>query len=38
MKYSEEHISQINYYLDFLKARAKGDVPTGAKFIRDFIR
>ena len=32
--YSQEHRDQIEHILDFLLARAKGDVPTGAKFIR----
>ena len=36
--YSEDNIKQINHFLDFIVARAKGDVPTGAKFIRDFIK
>ena len=32
------HIDHINYMLEFLEARARGEVPTGAKFIRDFIK
>ena len=35
--YSEDNINQMNHFLDFIVARAKGDVPTGAKFIRDFV-
>ena len=35
--YNQEQMDHINYLLEFLKARAKGKVPTGAKFIRDFI-
>ena len=35
--YSESEMNQINHMLDFLIARAKGTIPTGAKFIRDII-
>lgn len=35
--YSPEHQEQIEEILDFLMARAKGEVPTGAKFIREYI-
>lgn len=36
-KYNTEHQEQIEKILDFLMARAKGEVPTGAKFIREYI-
>ena len=36
-KYSDEHVQQIDHLLNFLLARAKGDIPTGAKFIREVI-
>lgn len=36
-KYNKEHVSYINYMLDFLVARAKGLVPTGARFIRNIV-
>jgi glutamate--cysteine ligase catalytic subunit len=35
--YSDKHKAQIEYILGFLLARAKGEIPTGAKFIRDYI-
>jgi len=35
--FEKDEIEQINFMLDFLLARAEGKVPTGAKFIRDFI-
>lgn len=35
--YSEVHQQQIEHILEFLTARAKGQVPTGANFIRQFI-
>ena len=35
--YSSDHQEQIEQILDFLMARAKGEVPTGAKFIREYI-
>ena len=35
--YDKEKAGQIKHYLSFLSARAKGDVPTGAKYIRDFV-
>ena len=35
--YQKHHIQQIEHMLNFLAARAKGDIPTGAKFIRDII-
>ena len=35
--YSDAHKTQIETMLDFLNARAKGAVPTGATFIRDLI-
>ena len=37
-KFEKQDIQHIRYFLDFLKARAKGEIPTGAKFIRDFIQ
>lgn len=36
-EYSEEQTKQINHYLDFLVARSKGEVPTSAAFIRQWI-
>ena len=36
-KYNDLHVKQIDHILNFLLARAKGDIPTGAKFIRDII-
>jgi len=36
-RYNESQIEQIEQIIDFLLARAKGDVPTGAKFIREYI-
>lgn len=36
-EYSQAHVEQIEHILDFLLARAKGDVPTGARFIREYI-
>jgi glutamate--cysteine ligase catalytic subunit len=36
-EYDQEDKDHINYFFTFLKARAMGKVPTGAKFIRDFI-
>jgi glutamate--cysteine ligase catalytic subunit len=35
--WSEEHIAETNVYLRFLAARAQGKLPTGARFLRDFI-
>ena len=35
--YDKEKAGQIKHSLSFLSARAKGDVPTGAKYIRDFV-
>jgi len=35
--YSADHVEQIEVILDFLVARAKGEVPTGAKFIREYV-
>jgi len=37
-KYSIENRLEIEHCLSFLLARAKGDVPTGAKFLRDYIQ
>jgi len=36
-EYKPEHVQQIEHILNFLLARAKGDIPTGAKFIREVI-
>ena len=35
--YNKEEVGQIKTYLSFLSARAKGDVPTGASYMRDFV-
>lgn len=35
--WSEEHIKKTNVFLRFLAARAQGKIPTGARFLRDFI-
>jgi glutamate--cysteine ligase catalytic subunit len=32
-----EQIKETNTYLDFLTKRARGLIPTGARFIRDFV-
>jgi glutamate--cysteine ligase catalytic subunit len=36
-KFPQEKKQEINMYLQFLLARAKGEVKTDAKFIRDFV-
>jgi hypothetical protein len=36
--YSKEHMERIEHCANFLRARACGDVPTGARFIREYIR
>jgi len=36
-KWSEERIAETNTYLNFLSKRARGQIPTGARFIRDFV-
>lgn len=36
-KWPEDRISETNIYLNFLSKRARGQIPTGAKFIRDFV-
>ena len=36
-KWPEEQVQQTNTYLEFLSRRARGQIPTGAKFIRDFV-
>ena len=36
-EYKQAHKDQIEQILDFLLARAKGEVPTGARFIREFV-
>jgi glutamate--cysteine ligase catalytic subunit len=35
--FSMDQVNEIRMYLDFLLARAKGEIKTDAKFIRDFI-
>lgn len=35
--YSAMHKEQIEQILEFLEARSKGEVPTGAKFIREYV-
>jgi len=35
--YSSDHVEQIEVIIDFLSARAKGEVPTGARFIREYV-
>ena len=35
--YNKEQVSQVRMYLTFLIERARGEVQTGAKFIRDFV-
>lgn len=35
--YSTLHKEQIEQILEFLEARSKGEVPTGAKFIREYV-
>ena len=35
--YSQDSMEQIEVILDFLVARSKGEVPTGAKFIREYV-
>lgn len=35
--YSEDHVTHIEHLLHFVSARAAGDIPTGANFIRSFI-
>ena len=35
--YSDQHKQSYEHILEFLMARAKGQVPTGARFIRQFI-
>ena len=35
--YSPDHKNQVEQILDFLLARAKGEVPTGARFIREYV-
>ena len=36
-KYQLHHSEQIEQILEFLEARSKGEVPTGAKFIREYV-
>lgn len=35
--FNKEEASNIRMYLTFLLERAKGEIQTGAKFIRDFV-
>jgi hypothetical protein len=37
-EYKDDQKLVIEHMLDFLLARAKGLIPTGARFIRDYIR
>lgn len=36
-KFDKKSVDHVTHILDFLNARAKGDVPTGARFIRDLV-
>ncbi len=36
-KWPEEQVKETNVYLQFLAKRARGLIPTGTKFIRDFV-
>jgi glutamate--cysteine ligase catalytic subunit len=36
-KWSNEQKAATNVYLEFLRKRSRGLIPTGAKFIRDFV-
>lgn len=36
-KYSQANVDQVEVIIDFLVARAKGEVPTGAKYIREYV-
>jgi glutamate--cysteine ligase catalytic subunit len=36
-KYDEKHVTHIEHIINFIVARSKGEVPTGARFIRDYI-
>jgi glutamate--cysteine ligase catalytic subunit len=36
-KWSDEHKVATSTYLEFLRRRSRGLIPTGAKFIRDFV-
>lgn len=35
--YGKEQVSQVRLFLNFLLERSKGEVRTGARFIRDFV-
>lgn len=35
--YNKEQVAEVRMYLTFLMERARGEVPTGARFIRDFV-
>lgn len=35
--WSPEHVEKTNLYLGLLAARAQGKIPTGARFLRDYI-
>ena len=35
--WTASQVEQTRDYLNFLLARAKGELPTGAKFIREFV-
>ena len=36
-QYEPEDVEQINHFMDFLLARAKGEVKTGARYQREFV-
>jgi len=36
-KWSQNQKDETNKYLEFLRKRARGEIPTGARFIRDFV-
>jgi glutamate--cysteine ligase catalytic subunit len=35
--WTEEQMTQTTKYLDFLANRSKGQIPSGARFLRDFV-
>jgi glutamate--cysteine ligase catalytic subunit len=36
-EWSQNQKDETNKYLEFLRKRARGEIPTGARFIRDFV-
>lgn len=36
-QWSEKQQAETNGYLSFLARRSKGEIPTGARFVRDFV-